>query len=119
MKRTLYRILAILCIILGIIGALLPIMPTVPFLLAALYFAADEPQIKSFINSNRLLKKYLDFCQGNQPLTPGRKIILLCALWLSLTVSSCLFIRDVYYLTVPAAIGIIASLYILRLKSTK
>ena len=119
MKRTLYRILAILCIILGIIGALLPIMPTVPFLLAALYFAADEPQIKSFINSNRILKKYLDFCQGDRPLAPGKKIILLCGLWLSLMVSSFLFIKNIYYLIIPAAIGMIITFYILHLKSDK
>ena len=40
MKRPLYTALGILSVALGAIGAVLPIMPTVPFLLLAVYFFA-------------------------------------------------------------------------------
>lgn len=40
MKRPIYRALGLLSVALGAIGVALPIMPTVPFLLLAVYFFA-------------------------------------------------------------------------------
>ena len=116
MKRIFYRILAVLCIILGVIGAVLPIMPTVPFLLAALYFAADEPQIQKFINSNKYLKKYLDRYQGRQPFPLHEKIAVICMLWFSLAVSGYFLTGKLHWQIVLAIIGAAVSLHIIRLK---
>ena len=116
MKRFFYRILAIFFIILGIIGAFLPVMPTVPFLLAALYFAADEPGIKNFINSNRLLKKYLDFYQGKGSVPLYEKVAVLSALWISLGFSCYILNNRMLWNVLLAATGIIISIHILHNK---
>ena len=116
MKRFFYRILSILCIILGIVGALLPVMPTVPFLLAALYFAADEPAIQDFINSNKYLKKYLDRYQGKQPFPIFEKITVICGLWCSLSISGFLLRNKIHWQIVLAVIGLAVTIHILRLK---
>lgn len=115
MKHLLFVILAWFFLLLGIIGILLPVMPTTPFLLAALYFAAESPQVQKFINGNPLLKKYVEGFQGREPLPPKIKYASLAMVWISLSIS--------FYFSTSAVthgilllVGIILSIYFLRLK---
>ncbi|UVI39226.1 YbaN family protein [Qipengyuania spongiae] len=47
MRRTIFKLLGMLSVGLGAVGAVLPIMPTVPFLLLAVYFfARSNPELE-------------------------------------------------------------------------
>ena len=115
MKHLVFVILAWFFLLLGIIGILLPVMPTTPFLLAALYFAVESPRVQKFINSNPILKKYVEWFQGKRPLSPKIKYASLAMVWISLSIS--------FYFTDSAVthialllVGIILSIYFLHLK---
>ena len=116
MKRLICRISAVLCIILAFIGLLLPVMPTVPFLLAALYLAVDSPGIKNFLYRNTWLKNSLDRCQGKKSMSRKDKIIILSWLWISL-LFSVFILSGTYFWVIPILVGIAVSWHILHLKN--
>ncbi len=54
MKRAIYRLLGLTSMGLGAVGAVLPIMPTVPFLLLAVFFfARSSPELEQKILDHR------------------------------------------------------------------
>lgn len=118
MKKIIYTFLAFTSLLLGIIGMVLPVMPTVPFLLAALYFAGADPRIKNFIMRNRLLREYYRFCQGNTSLPGWKKYSALAVLWLSLGVSAYMIQQLWCYITL-SIIGIAVSWHLLHLPDRK
>ena len=116
MKQLFYRILAIFLVVLGVIGIFLPVMPTVPFLLAALYFAADAPEIKRFIYHNRLLSKYLECYQEKRKVSKFMKYGMLTTLWISLGISW--FWVDWWWCrAILLIVGFAVSWHLMRLKS--
>lgn len=112
MKRFVFRILSVFFIILGIIGIFLPVMPTVPFLLAALYFAANDPAVKNFLYTTPMLREYLDYSNGKKPLSMIQRIASITLLWLSLAVS--FFLIDILWCRIILiGVGIGVSIHLL------
>ena len=118
LKQKTFRIFAIICTAAAFIGALLPVMPTVPFLLAALYFAANDPEIKEFIHNNRFLKKYLDYCQTSRGISPAVTLLALGCMWISLTVSAVL-LKSTFWRTILLLTGIAGSACVILLYCKK
>ncbi len=66
LKKKIYICVGLLSIVLGIVGAFLPVMPTVPFLLVALFcFERSSKKYHDMILNNRYFGKVLkDYYDG-------------------------------------------------------
>ncbi|RRD21918.1 YbaN family protein [Fusobacterium canifelinum] len=75
LKKKIYIFIGILAVGLGIIGAFLPVMPTVPFLLVALFcFERSSKKYHDMILNNKYFGKVLrDYYEGRE-LTTSVKI---------------------------------------------
>ena len=115
MKKFLYFFLCILCLLLGVIGIVLPVMPTVPFFLAALYFAAETPQLKKQMLANRFFRYYISIYHDPCGIKSSIRWGSLCCLWLSLLISGSIF-RQWWIWLILLLVGFIVSWHLLRLK---
>ncbi len=99
MKNLFYRILGILCVILGGIGIFLPVLPTTPFLLLAAWaflrssdrlynWLMNHPvfgyYIKAYIKYKGVERKYKVFAISMLWITIGFSIYLVDKLWLEI-----------------------------------
>ncbi|MCY7009160.1 YbaN family protein [Fusobacterium simiae] len=66
LKKKIYICVGLLSVVLGIIGAFLPVMPTVPFLLVALFcFERSSKKYHNMILNNKYFGKVLkDYYEG-------------------------------------------------------
>ncbi len=99
MKNLFYRILGILCVILGGIGIIIPILPTTPFLLLAAWaflksserlynWLMDHPifgyYIKAYVKYKGVERKYKIFAISMLWITIGFSIYLVDKRWLEI-----------------------------------
>ncbi|MCL2102036.1 MAG: YbaN family protein [Fibromonadales bacterium] len=76
MKRKLFTIFGIICVICGSIGIVLPLVPTTPFLLLAAYlFARSSQRMHKFLLENKVFGKYLSDYFNNKPVPVKQKAV--------------------------------------------
>jgi len=85
MKKNLFIISGVLCVVLGTIGIVTPVLPTTPFLLLATYlFAKSSPKMHEFLLKNKVFGKYLSDYFENKPIPIKQKLYSILFLWLGL-----------------------------------
>ncbi|WP_252177376.1 YbaN family protein [Endozoicomonas sp. 4G] len=86
--RSLYQVLAILCIVLGIIGAVLPLMPTTVFLLMAVWLSVrSSPRLNQWLLGHPKFGPALQSYLRDRALSPKTGYRALALLWLSIGIS--------------------------------
>ncbi|WP_235203183.1 YbaN family protein [Vibrio fluvialis] len=84
-KRKGYQCVGITCVILGAIGATVPLLPTVPFLLLALYcFGVSSPRFQQWLLQHPRLGPLARRLHHKQGFTRAEKWQSLTAIWLSM-----------------------------------
>ncbi len=85
LKRQLFIGGGWLCVILALIGVMLPLLPTVPFLLLALYFfGASSPKFQKWLLQHPKLGPIATRLKKKEGLTKKEKIHSLVIIWLSM-----------------------------------
>ena len=83
MKKVLFIIVGVICVILGTIGIVTPVLPTTPFLLLATYlFYRSSPRIHKLLIENKVFGKYLADYFNNKPIPIRQKVISIFLVWL-------------------------------------
>ncbi|MFC1953612.1 YbaN family protein [Chloroflexota bacterium] len=119
-KRTLLLIAGTLFTATGIIGIIVPVLPTTPFLLlAAACYIRSSQKFYNWLINNRILGTYINnYVQGKgMPLKV--KLLTLSLLWITVSLSSVLFVQSVLIrvFLILAAAGV--SIHIIRIKTLR
>ena len=119
LKRTLYIILGIVCVIAGIIGIFLPVWPTTPFLLAAaLLFAKSSPRLYAWITRNEYLgsfiRNYHEKCGVPKEIIYRSMVFLWVGLGISMVLTGIWWVRGLLLL-----VGVCVSAHLLCLKRSE
>lgn len=116
MKRTLYLILGILCVLVGTLGIFIPILPTTPLLLAAAwFFARSSPRFHSWLMNHPLHGRYIRDYLEKHAVRKSHRTKALILLWSGMALTLFLVRKPVVTL-ILGIIGSLVSIHLLRLR---
>lgn len=118
--KIIYTLLGFLSLTIGIIGIILPGLPTTPFvLLAAGLFLKSSPRLYKWLLSNKYLNKYITTYSKQKGLTKKQKIVILCFMWLMISLSSFFHYEKLIIFLLVIGAGLIGSTYLLLFVPTE
>ncbi|EGA68248.1 hypothetical protein VISI1226_03995 [Vibrio sinaloensis DSM 21326] len=118
MKRILLISLGWLAVILGFFGIFLPLLPTVPFILLAMYcFGASSPRFYRWLETNKLFGPVVARIRRGLGLTLREKVRILLFTWTSIGLTVCFVIDNVHLRIMLVGILLIQTWYISRAKT--
>ncbi len=118
MKRILLISLGWLAVILGFFGIFLPLLPTVPFILLAMYcFGASSPRFYRWLETNKLFGPVVARIRRGLGLTLREKVRILLFTSTSIGLTVCFVIDNVHLRIMLVGILLIQTWYISRAKT--
>jgi len=115
-KKIIFAVSGVVCVILGAIGVVTPVLPTTPFLLLATFlFSRSSPKMNKFLLENKVFGKYLSNYFNNKPIPIKEKIISISFLWLGLGLTFYFANLPLWVIILLIFIGIAVSIHIATL----
>ncbi|MBQ8056334.1 MAG: YbaN family protein, partial [Paludibacteraceae bacterium] len=106
LKKVIYIVCGVLCVILGTIGVVVPGIPTTPFvLLASWLFYRSSERLRNWLLSSRL-GKYAREYERNKGLTVKGKISAIAMMTIMCTISVVFFIPVFWVKILVAVLGL-------------
>jgi len=107
-----------LATVLGFLGAFLPILPTVPFILLAMFcFSKSSPRFQIWLQENKVLGPTVTRIKHKQGLTLKEKKKILIYSWLSIVLTIFFFIERIELQAMLSVILFIETWVIIRYKT--
>ncbi len=111
-RRILYIIFGVLCVLLGAAGTVVPGLPTTPFLLLASWlFYRSSPKLRNRL-LNSWLGKYIRDYEKNKGITFRKKCFILLFMAVMCTTSIIFFISSLPIRIIVAVAGLIGSIVV-------
>jgi len=105
---------------LGFIGIIVPGLPTTPFLLlAAGCYVRSSDRLYSWLLEHRLFGKHIHNFRETRSIPLASKIVSITMMWIMIGLSVCLFIKIVPVRIIIVLLGIIGSLVVLFIPTTR
>ncbi|MFX0186460.1 MAG: YbaN family protein [Candidatus Hodarchaeota archaeon] len=118
--KALYFTGGTISLILGIIGIVLPILPTTPFLLlAAACFARSSERFYNWLLNNRFLGSYIRNYKEGKGMPKKIKIFTISLLWITILLTSFIFIKIVWIRYILIIIAIAVTIHIILIRPKK
>ena len=118
--KALYFTGGTISLILGIIGIVLPILPTTPFLLlAAACYARSSEKFYNWLLNNRILGSFIRNYREGKGMPKKIKIFTISLLWITILLTSFIFVRTVWIRYVLIIIAIAVTIHIILIRPKK
>lgn len=115
--KMLWNVVGSIALVLAILGIFLPLLPTTPFLLlaSACYLRGSE-RMHRWLLAHPLFGDYIRNMQENRGIPLKAKVIAILLMWASMSWSMTM-VASIWLKTMLATIGILVTLYLLRMKT--
>jgi hypothetical protein len=105
-------------LVLGVIGIFIPLLPTTPFLLlAAACYIKGSKKFYDWLIKNRWLGQYIKNYQDGKGIPFKVKIITIIVLWLTIIISTILFVSNLIIQIILFIIAIGVTIHIIKIKT--
>ena len=119
MRKIFFGVLTLVCFGLGTAGMVLPMLPTVPFYLLTVCFAArSSSKLHARLVRTRFYQRHLAEFAQHRRMTMRRKITVMVMVSLSMLTSMLLVNHRVMYIVVPLLLVFKAWYFFLRVKTS-
>lgn len=116
MKRIIFIILGILCVVIGTIGVILPILPTTPlFLSAAWFFARSSDRFHRWLLFHPVMGEYIRDYVEKKGIKRKVRTRAITILWTSMILTM-LIVQRPLVVGILTTIGALVTLYIFSLR---
>ena len=118
LKRAVFKIMAVVCLVLGIIGAFLPVMPTVVFLLlAAVFYSYSSRTSYNKLMNSKLFGSALRSWYETRCIHSQTKIAAIATIIATFAISSKYFVRSTGIRAAMIMTAIVLITFLVRLKN--
>ena len=105
---------------LGFLGIFIPGLPTTPFLLlAAGCYVRSSDRLYTWLLNHYIFGRHIQNFRENRSISLHSKIISLIAMWLMISLSVFVFIKNYWIRILIAILGVIGTIVILLIRTSK